>query len=236
MTSESYSPTVTIDVREILRFFDEKPDWSIKQATSIVGVVGEDLNAACFQHYLRSIGASANLMPHPVTTGKRKGPQLDRWIVVDWPEGHKTVFQTEIKNWSAHAIGGETLPIEATPERVADYKRRRWEMRWDSQQQTLKTALTAKVLVPMKLLGDLEEHAEDVRPLLIFWEALGPSDQVNNHLFRVPSPGSDFSELWVFSVSSYLRSISHTNIELEMMNASHRLQIIGRLFPKTLGK
>ncbi len=107
---------VTKKVKELLHFFDEKPDWSRGQATSVVGVIGEDLNTACFQSYLESTGGSAKVLtdtksskPLSVTTGKQKGPRLDRWMDVNWPDGSSTVFQTEIKNWSAHAIGGKVL-------------------------------------------------------------------------------------------------------------------------------
>ena len=72
--STSSSEFVTINVEETLRFFDEKPDWSIKQATGVVGVVGEDLNAACFQRYVESKGAKATVLCNSVTTGGRKGP------------------------------------------------------------------------------------------------------------------------------------------------------------------
>ena len=47
---------VTVNVPELLRFFDEKPDWSERHATAVVGVAGEDLNVACFCHYLESMG------------------------------------------------------------------------------------------------------------------------------------------------------------------------------------
>lgn len=248
MMDTSSAGLLTIDVQEILHFFDEKPKWSIKQATAMVGVFGEDLNAACFRRYIKSQGARATVRPDPVTTGKRKGPQLDRWIVVGWPDGSETVFQTEIKNWSSHAVDGKTLPIRANAKDIADHKQKRWELRWDSQIHTLKRDDIAKVLVPMKLPSDLEGHAKDVRPLLIFWEPTGPREKAHEHLFRIDSPTYDFPfkippawpnppydefrSLWVFSVSSYLRSIPDASIKLEMPDAYHRLRILGRLLPE----
>ena len=241
----SSSELVTINVKEILSFFDEKPVWSINHASGVAGVVGEDLNVSCFQRYIESNGAKVTVRTDPVTTGRRKGPRLDRWIVVDWLDGRRTVFQTEIKNWSAHAIGVRTLPVRATPEEVAEYKQPRWQMMWDSQRRTLTFDLVAKVLVPMKPPPDLE--GEDILPLLIFWEALGPRDQPDSPLFKMegptggfqfdpprtwPSPGK-FRSLWVFSVSSYLRSISDDIIELRMPVAADRLRILKRLFSNT---
>ena len=247
MASDPFSPLVTISPKEVLHFFDEKPPWSSKQATSIVGIVGEDLSAACFQHYLKSRKASSCVRESPVTTGKQRGPRLDRWIDVDWPDGPRTVFQTEIKNWSAHAVGGKVLPVSATPAKVTDYRQARWERHWNKNLHTLNGHVTAKVLLRMNPPGDIDEST--IRPLLIFWEAIGPRGE--DHLFSVDNPTCNFGfplpntwptpseypdawgfqELWVFSVSSYLRSIQDASMELNMPNAAHRLRVLGRLFP-----
>ena len=73
----------------------------------------------------------------------------------------------------------------------------------------------------------------EVRPLLIFWEALAPPEEVDRHLFSVnvasDAPG-DFRELWVFSVSSYLRSVQEPTMNLDMPEAASRLGVLGRLF------
>ena len=203
-------------------------------------MVGEDLNTACFKSHMESVGPSAEILlragsdrPLPVTTGRQKGPRLDRWIRVDWQDGSKTVFQTEIKNWSAHAFGGSVLPVEATRKEVKDYKQTRWERHWDRRRRVLKHPETKKVLVSMKPPGGVEPKI--VRPLLIFWEAIGPRSQAGKHLFKVALPKTfEFPELWVFSVSSYLRSVLGTNtedsIELEMSASAARLRILNRLF------
>ena len=237
MTDTSSAGLVTIDVQEILRFFDEKADWASgptgkSHVSGIVGVFGEDLNAACFQRYMESKCHSVTVRPEPVTTGERCGPRLDRWIVVDCSDGRKTVFQTEIKNWSSRAFGGKTLPVSATCREVADYKQKRWEWRWDSERGALKERAKekgemAKVLVPMKLPSGLEDYANDIRPLLIFWEAIGP--KADEHLFRMDTSNYEFPSIWVFSVSSYLRSIREASIELEMPDAADRLRILRRL-------
>ena len=237
---------VSIDVKETLRFFDEKPDWSEKQATSLVSVVGEDLNAACFQHYVESsMDAKVTVRTDPVTTGRTRGPRLDRWIEVDPFCGRRIVFQTEIKNWSSHAFDGETLPVKATPEELANYKSGRWERKWDSETKNFRWDSIAKVLVPMKPPDDLQ--GLEVLPLLIFWEAIGPRDKAKCHLFQVDDISTDFPfdppaswidvgkfpTLWIFTVSSYLRSISDDRIALEMPNAAKRIEILNRLFSNT---
>ena len=233
------SDTLTINVEEVLRFFDEKPKWSRGHATGVVGVVGEDLNAACFRHYAESQGAKVCVKECSVTPGTSKGPRLDRWIVVDWLDNRgRIVYQTEIKNWSAHAIGGRVLCVGATPEQVANYKQVGWDREWDSQNRVLKRDMVAKVLVQMKRPDGV--RVKEVRPLLIFWEAIGPRDRADEHLFSVASPTccppvaslEAWPELWVFSVSSYLRSILAYNIaklSLPMPNTAARLRILAGL-------
>ena len=238
VNSGSASHILTADVEGLLDFFDEKPDWSVGHATGVVGIVGEDLNTACLQHYLASKGGSATVFRHsdtgkplPVTTGRTKGPRLDRWIRVEWPDRSTTVFQTEIKSWSAHAIGGMTLSLMATQEQLSKHKQIRWERQWDSERCCLRHPQAVKVLVPMNPPKDVVPEA--VQPLIIFWEALGLAEASDDHLFRVKVADGKFQELWVFSVSGYLRSLLSEgvpNIELEMPDAALRLRSLNRLF------
>ena len=232
------SNILTADINGILNFFDDKPDWAVGHATGIVGVVGEDLNTACLQHYLKSLGGQAVVLrnpdtgrPWPVTTGHTRGPRLDRWIEVEWSDRSTTVFQCETKNWSAHGFGGIRLPLSASPEEVNVHRQARWDSLWDSGSRLLKHSRTVKVLVPMKP----PEHVdpESVRPLLIFWEALGSGGAPDDHLFRVDVADPEFLELWVFSVSNYLRSLLSEEVEsikLEMPEAALRLRSLDRMF------
>ena len=223
--------TLTVDRLALLEFLDVKSDYSRGHATGVVSVVGEDLNAACFQHYAKSKGATVTVLPNPVTTGKQSGPRLDRWIKVDWPDGSKILYQTEIKNWSAHAIGGKNLPVTANPQEIADYKQRRWARHWDAESRTLRSWLCAKVLTP----GMIPPHGLDgrtIRPLLIFWEAIGPKC-ADVHLFDVAvskSQSPKFRRLYVFSVSSYLRSLKEPQIALPLPNAARRIQALNDMF------
>ena len=237
-TLSSDTSLVTVHVEDLLRFFDEKPDWALKRATSVVGIAGEDLSAACFQYYVTSKGGSACVLretdstrPLRVTTGNKKGYWLDRWIRVKLSDGSGYALQTEIKSWSSHAIQGRTLPVPATTEQLREYKVARWKQHWDLERLCLKGTYTAKVLTRMKVPKEVGESK--VQPLLIFWEALAPEGEVDKHLFNVKvakdAPGH-FKELWVFSVSSYLRSIQESTLDLEMPEAAGRLGVLDRLF------
>ena len=84
-----------------------------------------------------------------------------------------------------------------------------------------------------------------VKPLLVFWEPIGPSDShleqvAINYDFPFPRPENwpskgtfpEFPALWVFSVSSYLRSLpSERKIYLRMPTVAERRDILGRLLP-----
>ena len=230
-----------VDRIELLKFFDEKEGASKGDATGVVAVAGEDLNAAFFLHYVECKSGRATVLEDPVTTGRQRGPRLDRWIEVQWGDEQKFLYQTEIKNYSASAIGGEILAVEACEQELNDYKQRRWERQWNSEIQTLKHPHTAKVLVPMNKLDGYAQS--QVQPLAIFWEALGPKEHVEKRLFSVPvtydfpfdwpsswPKGGKFDHLWVFSVSSYLRSLKEPTIELPMPHAARRIRTLNRLF------
>ena len=243
-----------VNVRQLLRFFDEKPDGSAGHATAVVGVIGEDLNAAVLKHCLVANGfPRVNVRGDPVTTQARRGPRLDRWIEVDLPSGEKIIFQTEIKNWSAHAIGGKCLALDASPTSVETFKRDAWKGQWKDERRTLRDSSTAKVLVHMKPPAEAA-RCRSLRPLLIFWTAMRPQDQCGGirevvpggHLFRIENPTCDFhfkppenwsphkvgfQELWVFSVSSYLRTISEDVIALDMPKAARTMEWLNRLVP-----
>ena len=251
MTNVPSTPTLTLNREELLQFFDEKHNSEKGDATGIVAAVGEDLNAACFQHYSGSRGDNLTILPGSVTTGKPRGPWLDRWLLVKPHKGRRFLYQTEIKNWSSTAIGGEALAVDASPQDVVDYKQRRWERHWDSEHSTLKGPATAKVLVPMKRPKEYQRIS--AKPLLIFWEALGPKEKADAHLFSIPvtynfpqnlprgwpanwvdnlerTKRNPFDQLSVFSVSSYLRSLTQPQIQLQMPNAVRRLQALNSLF------
>ena len=147
-----------------------------------------------------------------------------------WKDGTETLFQTEIKNWSAHSLSGERLPLSASDEKVMDYKQRRWENRWNGEEGRLKARQTAKVLSPMRPPSGAD--GKDIQPLLIFWEALGPRETANEHFFNVDvadNPGK-FAKLWVFSVSSYLRTVQKDELKLALPEASQRLAVLRHLF------
>ena len=251
----SQANMVKVQWREVVRFLDEKPEDSVGHATSVVGVIGEDLGAAAFKHCVETNGfGHVRIHGGPVKGVGKRGPWLDRWIEVDSERWGNLLFQAEVKSSSAHAIGGKTLSLVSHGEELDAWKRDAWLGEFDEAGWRLRSPLTGKVLVRMVPHGDFSQNTQ--LPLLIFWRAVAPefgrrtvSLAPGGHLFVVKSPNygvggrgpresrvppswpqsqTNFDELWVFSVSSYLRSMSgKETVELDMPNVAFRMRALG---------
>ena len=226
---------VIVNVPEIIKFFDVKDDYSKTHSASVVAVAGEDLAAACFKKYLEETEPGTTVCIRwedkvPKICGGRY--KLDRWIVVDRPNCDRQVFQTEIKHWSAHSSGGKCISPDASPEELQNHKHDRWSKQWNPNKQSLKDKHHAKVLMPTKPPpGDLKGSC--ILPLIIYWAPMLPECKPDKPLFSVRTNSEcSFKELWVFSISSYLRCIvgKQPKICLKMPTAAKRLQILKDLF------
>lgn len=166
------------------------------------------------------------VLPGPCSQGTKKGKRLDRWLHVTH-NGRAVYYQVEIKNWSAHAIGGRILKIDASHEEVSEHKKERWSKEWD--ETGFRKPAVGKVLIPMKPpVPDCT-----VEPLACYWDAMHP-DGEGEPLFAVPVPDSHFSRVWVFSMSAYLRELYASGIAqvyIEMPDTAIRMDWLGRLFP-----
>ena len=220
------SDNITIDVQQFLAFFDEEAPGSVGHATSLVAVAGEDLGTALLLHYLRSVGTDAEALPERCTQGTNKGYRLDRWILAHQTEG-PVLYQVEIKNWSAHAIGGKRLAREASSDELRSYKTERWLSMWTGTQ--FRTESVRKVLTPMRS----PSPGVPIEALVCFWTALHPEGE-ETPLFSVPLPLHEhFQRVWVFSMSSYLRSVKQASLVLRMPEVAQRQAWLARLFPIT---
>ncbi len=216
---------VEIDIIETLKFYDEKIQTSVHHATAINAVAGEDLGAGLIAHYLKRKNVSVKILPDPCTQKTKSGFRLDRWILAV-RNGKKVYYQTEIKNWSAHAIGGKILKINATPKEISDYKIKQWNNSWDGEKLTASKA--RKVLTRMKPIEDDSK----VEPLICFWVSMHPTGK-NEPFFSVPIKDKNFSRLWVFSMSAYLRNVLNSGekkITLEMPDTESRIEWLKTMF------
>ena len=232
-----------VRVRELLEFFDEKPPTSAKHATSVTAVVGEDLGSGLLKHCLEQVHGAhvdilhdADLRPLKVTTGQKKGPRLDRWIKVAWADGTTTLFQSEIKSWSAHAVGGRSLSVSADASLVSDHMRAQWEGMIGSlggSQNKIN-----KVLIPMRPPHSLP--AAQVAPLLVYWSVVHPEGKDESFFWHSLTPqqhpdgyAAAFDRLAVFSMSTYLRSVLRSQkdtIELWMPDTASRMKWLNAIF------
>lgn len=222
------------NIPKLLQFLDD-PDTQSEEslnasssnrghATSIISLIGEDLNAAVFNHYHNN---SLEVLPENVVQGFKKGKWLDRWIA---DHENQILYQCEIKNWAGASLGGRTLAADAPatlwPE-IADYNlgRIKNDLSFDKVHPT---GLT-KVLLPMRKPEAYANYT--VRPMLILWMLitddfvhLSPQFTLTN----LPITES-FKEMDIFSVSLYLRKLLQDGtitIELDTPNIAQRLQLM----------
>lgn len=223
-------PLFRIDKLTVLDFYDTRPANSSKHVAAVNAVAGEDLGAGLMKHYLENIeGAKVEILDKSVTPGTSKGNRLDRWVLSQWADDTPpTLFQVEIKNWSAHSIGGKRLPLDATPEQLAYHKIERWSKEWDNATFQLLKEQTRKVLSPMRAAQQGE-----IEPALCMWDAMHPRGEASPWFSVVLSDNQHFARLWVFSMSAYLRSIDAPYIEIEMPDTYQRLQWLNKIFTKT---
>jgi hypothetical protein len=195
-------------------------------------VVGEDLGAALFKRfYEETFGKKVTISIFPVLgvteSGTKKGPRLDRWIYVEQSKNKFTAYQTEIKNWSAYAIGARK--VGADPKTIPSIGLLNWKDRINRLQHKDKNG-ESKVFYPMKKPIDFPSKAI-LKPLIIYWSVLSKDGKNLNPFFKVNMPIKGFKELNVFSMSNYLRSIKKKEMALDMPSAEKRIRLLEKYFP-----
>jgi len=71
-----------------------------------------------------------------------------------------------------------------------------------------------------------------VEPLICFWFSIHPTGKIEP-FFSVPTNDKNFSQLWVFSMSAYLRNVlasGEKKITLEMPDAESRIKWLKTMF------
>jgi hypothetical protein len=240
-----------LNIPELLRFFDEKAPTSVGHASAIVSVIGEDLGLALLQRCLKEKrDVSTKVIMHggaPLTPtlGTSRGPRLDRWLLADATSTNARLFQVEIKNWSAHAIGGRDIPKGADKAFLKKYRQESWRRIWDRGQDCFRYEECGKVLTRMNIPTKMDNESgqsvsilpeiqkEDVEPIICFWWPIHHTGE-DESLFSYPLsslPESGFKSVCVFSMSNYLRSISEREpeITLHMPAAARRIEWLRRL-------
>ena len=146
------------------------------------------------------LGQRAEALNGPCTTGKKKGVRLDAWVLADDGAGAKVLYQVEVKNWSAHAIGGARLNLDAAPAKIAAHKIDRWQQQSDDASGTFRDESVAKVLVRMRAPQDCDLQ----EPVICYWWGVHP-EGADEPLFQRQIRDHWCTRVWIFSMSSYLR-------------------------------
>lgn len=231
-----------INIKKCLEFLDNPPIRG--HATAIVGVIGEELNACAFKHYMDSTGKFAEILldktgkPISVTQGTSRGKRLDRWIEVK-DNNKKILYQCEIKNWSATAIGGRFLEVNADGNKLKNTTAYYWshQMRTEFSNTKYPSGVT-KVFVKMRPPDG--HQAVEIEPLLIYWMPVSNSSSTNPFFditiseFNNPAIKTDFKKLKVFSVSLYFRQLLSKNknneiLDFDMPYTKYRMGVLKNL-------
>lgn len=216
---------VRIKVREIINLFDEKQDGLRGHISSIINLVGEDLGTVLFKRYYEeTFGKKVIISPNSPLSGTKKGPRLDRWIYAEQPRNKYVAFQTEIKNWSAYAIGAhQIINNNYLHAGKLNYKDR---FKYLSAKE--KNGEN-KVFYSMNDPKDLPFKAKK-EPLIIYWLALSRDGKNPDPFFSINLSRGDFKKLNVFSISNYLRSIKAKELNFDMPNAQKRINLLKKYF------
>jgi len=219
---------IKIKVKEIIDLFDTKKDDLRHDISSVINLVGEDLGAALFKrYYIETFGKKVIISPFPVLSGTMKGPRLDRWIYIEQSKNKFTAFQTEIKNWSAYAIGARK--IDADPKTIPAVGLLNLKDRI-KRLEHIDINGESKVFFSMKKPIDFPNKAT-LEPLIIYWFVLSKDGRSLRSFFKVNMPIKGFKQINVFSMSNYLRSIKKKEIILDMPSAEKRIKLLEKYFP-----
>jgi len=266
MNNNTYK-RIKIDVIEVIKFYDEKEfDENNKEvkkpASSISGMIGEDLIAGIFKDFLENIDPSlkktdylnnnkVTILDTTIKAIGKNGKMLDRWILLN-NEQNNIAFQTEIKNWSVHSLGGKSFPkIEKNGKDpfsdILELSKINFEKTWKEDKFGRGGFIdksVGKVLLKMKEEEIIKGYK--IKPLICFWmpicsKEIATSDDIlpffkkncSNDIEINPFKNEgEFDTVYFFSASIYLRYlIKKKKFEIEIMsnNIQNRIEYLNKL-------
>ena len=217
-----------LNLRELLNFYDYKVPSSNSHASAINAVLGEDLAVALLVHYLKGLGIEVIALDEVCTQGTQRGYRLDKWIAAK-SASESIIYQVEIKNWSAHSIGGKSVLIDADEDYMRDFRMKRWRYQFHVEKQVSSQKGTLKVLTKMRIPTEYIYYKHEA--LLCFWEPLHHKGELEA-LFEVDVQSDSFKRLKVFSMSNYVSQLLKTSetLEVEMSDADARIDWLKNLY------
>jgi hypothetical protein len=224
---------IKVDPIEVQKFFNlVQVDKGLgTHVSAIVGFLGEDLVLGLFISWLKNEGhKSINILSYSCTPGGNKGQRLDAWIssVIG---RRKILFQVEVKNWTANAIGGIEAPLEAKD----------CDLLKDAS-TTLNRYLKNKKVrrSTLKVLNNMEppegvEARTRVVPVLAVWSPVCTERAKRlTPYFSIPNAfrnKSRFPDLHIFSATNYLRTLPKKKLMVSMPRVQERILLLKRMLP-----
>lgn len=207
----------------LVKFYDERDNAENGRGadvSSITALWGEDLLLSLLMHYWSNMKkADTEIISYSCTTGKKKGPRLDGWLLQTIGT-KRNLFQVEIKNWAAYSMGGKELPLKATTGEVDEFRKHYWEKYFQASQLPEEVE---KVMRHMEPPAGFKNYKPI--PLICFWFFV--SDNIKNP-YSIRRYSHNRS-IHVFSASAYLRSLKTETVDLYMPRAERRLATIQSL-------
>lgn len=241
-----------VNLKKLIKVFDEHNEIYKGHTTSIIGLIGEDLNAAIFADYLvrRKKLKNVEVLPYRVKIEQKhvRGRELDRWIKAD-----NTLYQTEIKNWCCFKIAGYKLLLKAKTEDVRELTKNLWKRELKDQykdKNSIKNLTgVSKVLIKMKIPDEIKGYKK-AEPLVIHWMPI--SNNSADPLFSLKIQNlrmgkrltkqirENFKKINYFSCSLYVRELVNKSqtkldpkLDLDLPNIKARMNIIKQLINLT---
>lgn len=202
-----------INIEKTLELFDVINEKYRGHIAPIIGMLGEDLNAAAFKdymekNYLYNVEIDNSSKFQAIGYKRGSGPKLDRWIYIK-KHSKKILYQCEIKSFCAYAINGYNCPINKEEMLLFSQRRLNTLLNWEFR-NGLEPGKTSKVMVKM----ETPEIYKGIKtePLLILW---WPVTNRNNTdpFFSIKTSDlgikfkTPFKKLHIFSVSLYFRQL-----------------------------
>jgi hypothetical protein len=230
--------TKKLNLRELLNFYDFMVESSVTHASAINAVLGEDLAVSLLTDYFTNNGYEVLDILKPCTLGTQKGPRLDRWFVIK-KNNVTTFFQVEIKNWSAHSVGGRAVDKQQieNSKYMSDFRIERWTYQFNTEKKVPSQKETLKVLTRMRWAENNNRancytyNGDSHKALLCFWEPLHDDGKLEA-LFEVDVCSESFNKLTIFSMSNYVTQLLKTKetLDVEMKNADARINWLKKIY------
>ena len=221
-----------VSIEKIINLYDGKSSSDRGHVSSITGLSGEDFAAGILKHYFDNNGGSCEILPDKPTEGFKKGKWLDRWLKVEM-DSDIIYYQTEIKNWCSHSLGGKQIKLETSDDELINYGHQRFRGQWDTIKKTFKYTYVSKVLRRMKIAANIKNGAMVVKSLICYWYPILDTQANTLNPFFSTDCSQNFSEVKIFSLSIYLRFLLEkgvTCINIEMPNFEERLKKIKEIY------